>query len=79
MEQHLERAATPARVRYAMKRHGMWQYDIRKYKSTWFVQGVDTDFWPHTMLHTGTLAGRSVAYWMQRIMALRALAAKEAR
>ena len=79
MEQHLERIATSARVRYAMKRHGMRQYNIHKIKSSWYVIGPDTAFWPHTFLHTGTLAGRSVAYWMQRIMALRNLAAKEAR
>jgi hypothetical protein len=79
MEQHLERIATPARVRYAMKRHGMSQYDICKYKSSWFVKGPDTGFGTHAFLHAGTLAGQSVAYWMQRIMVLRNLAAKEAR
>jgi hypothetical protein len=70
MEQHLERIATPARVRYAMKRHGLGEYDIEKMHGCWYVVGGDSILWPSTSLSTTTFAG-SVAVWISAIFDLR--------
>jgi hypothetical protein len=70
MERYLERSATPARVRYAMRKH-MKGYDICKTEGTWYVTGLDTACWYSSSLATATLSGTSVAHWIQTMMQMR--------
>ncbi len=70
MERHLERSATPARVRFAMKIHNLHDYNIEKRSGCWYVTGGDSIHWPTTSLSTATFAG-SVAVWICAILDLR--------
>lgn len=70
MEQYLERSATPARVRYAMRKH-LKGYDIAKIEGTWRVVGSDAWEWFSNSLSTRTFKRGSVAYWIEQMIALR--------
>jgi hypothetical protein len=54
-----------------MRRHGLRDYDIAKAGGTWYVHGGDSHTWYSSSLNTYTLAGVSVAYWIQTIQAMK--------
>jgi hypothetical protein len=70
MEAHLEAQATPARVRNAMRRHGLAGYGISKANGTWYVFGGEAATWKSTSLNTDRLDGKSVAYWIQQMQTM---------
>ena len=71
MEAHLEADATPARIRRAMRRHGLSAYGIAKAESAWYVYGGDSASWDSCSLNTFRFDGKSVAFWIRAILDMR--------
>lgn len=71
MEAHLTVDATPARIRRAMKRHGLGQYDIAKGDGVWYVHGGDSASWYSSSLNTFRFDGKPVAYWIRIMLDMR--------